>query len=479
MSLGYAQRLSRNDNKGVLGMPEVPDIEGEARAKAEALAGVLGGCRPGRATVFTGAGVSTPCGIPDFRSPGGIWTREAANRRPGDEGEGESEGGAPRAAGAPPPASTTSAAPAPSMATAVPSLCHQVVRALAEAGTVGLVVSQNVDGLHLRSGMDPAVLAELHGNCFLEVCAGCGARHFRDFEAETVGEVLTGNACDACGRQELRDTVLDWDGELPDEELKRTERATRMADVVLTLGTSLQIQPAADIPERVRHKRRRKRRTHVVELDAGEEESDDEREARERREADEARDMVPGHLAIVNLQATPKDKKASLVIRARCDAVMALVARRLALCVPAYRRRDRIRVTISAWVDEESGARRFSAVAANAGDGRRPLPWLERADVCDSGGSPGAWRDTLPVHDAAWPSWLRVANGEAHFRLELTLREPRLPVGARHAGGVFVNVVPIVHPVPTTLPIISCSRTHEVETLHVVYDLDDHLYAWA
>ena len=98
------------------------------------------------------------------------------------------------------------------MATAVPSLCHQVVRALAEAGTVGLVVSQNVDGLHLRSGMDPAVLAELHGNCFLEVCAGCGARHFRDFEAETVGEVLTGNACDACGRQELRDTVLDWDG---------------------------------------------------------------------------------------------------------------------------------------------------------------------------------------------------------------------------------------------------------------------------
>lgn len=455
--MGYAQRLSRNDNKGTLGMPEVPDASAEARSKAEELAGMLRQCRQGRVTVYTGAGVSTPCGIPDFRGPDGIWTREAQGR------DIHMAGGTP-------------------MATAVPSLCHQVIRALAEDGRVGLVVSQNVDGLHLRSGLDPGILAELHGNCFLEVCTGCEWRHFRDFEAETVGEVLTGNRCSRC-KAPLRDTVLDWDGVLPDGELKRTERQTRWADVVLTLGTSLQIQPAADIPERVTHKRRRKRRFYEEEVE--DEETEEERVERAAREADEARDMVPGKLAIVNLQATPKDRKASLVIRAKCDAVMALVARRLALRVPEFRRKDAIGVSVTV----RDGS--WSVDVWNAGDRRRPLPWLKWAEVVR-----GESRTALPVrgpvpwgtedevdHDAG-----RQPPQQQHeFRVELTLREPRLPPGARHKGGAFVSVVALTQPLvlpsrsppPASNTESNTDTVHEVETLHVVYDLDEHLYAWA
>ena len=109
---------------------------------------------------FTGAGISTSCGIPDFRGPQGVWTLQRA--------------------GKPLPRLKTS------FGVAKPSLTHQALVGLVQAGKVGFIVSQNVDGLHLRSGVPRHQLAELHGNCFAERCRRCRAEFVRDFEMETV-----------------------------------------------------------------------------------------------------------------------------------------------------------------------------------------------------------------------------------------------------------------------------------------------------
>jgi len=150
--------------------------------------------------VFTGAGISTACGIPDFRGPSGIWTLQRAHR--------------------PIPAFKVS------FGVAKPSLCHQVCAmlhsvcavaaelvppvctlqplfskqtvvslqqvlvALLHTGKLQHIVSQNVDGLHLRSGIPRSRLAELHGNCFAERCTKCKREYIRDFEMETVRTIM-------------------------------------------------------------------------------------------------------------------------------------------------------------------------------------------------------------------------------------------------------------------------------------------------
>ena len=81
--------------------------------------------------------------------------------------------------------------------------------ALHQAGKLMYIASQNVDGLHLRSGVPRTALAELHGNCFAERCARCGREYVRDFEMETVGFKYTGRKCDDCSGR-LKDQILDW-----------------------------------------------------------------------------------------------------------------------------------------------------------------------------------------------------------------------------------------------------------------------------
>ena len=85
----------------------------------------------------------------------------------------------------------------------------QALLALHQAGKLSYTVSQNVDGLHLRSGLPRDRLAELHGNCFAERCGRCGREYVRDFEMETVGFKHTGRKCDDCGGR-LKDHILDW-----------------------------------------------------------------------------------------------------------------------------------------------------------------------------------------------------------------------------------------------------------------------------
>lgn len=157
---------------------------------------------------------------------------------------------------------------------------------------ISLSPSQNVDGLHTRSGLSHDQVSELHGNVFAEFCDKCKKRYDRDFDVQGMGLKLTGRKCDdqKC-HGKLRDFVLDWDDVVPENEVARTTRHLEDADLVLCLGTSLRVAPAADLPERV--------------LEHG------------------------GKMVLVNLQSTPKDDLASLLIHARCDDVMRQVIEKL------------------------------------------------------------------------------------------------------------------------------------------------------
>ncbi|MGH0179926.1 UNVERIFIED_CONTAM: hypothetical protein FKN15_002889 [Acipenser sinensis] len=132
---------------------------------------------------------------------------------------------------------------------------HLALLALQRSGSLKYLVSQNVDGLHVRSGFPRDLLSELHGNMFVEECIKCGKQYVRDAVVGTMGLKPTGRLCDvpksrglrAC-RGKLRDTILDWEDSLPDRDLNRADEACRSADLAVTLGTSLQIKPSGNLP---------------------------------------------------------------------------------------------------------------------------------------------------------------------------------------------------------------------------------------
>ena len=330
-SVGYAARLNQNaDVGGTLGEPEIWDAGDKVERDALTLAlifkeSVSSSTRRG-CVIHTGAGISRACGIPDFRGPDGVWTRKSQ--------------------GLPPPTCAVA------LDRATPSATHQIIAELVRRGYVRQVVSCNVDCLHLKSGLAPDKLCELHGNCFAERCEKCNREYVRDFEQLTVGFQRTGRRCvdAACGGQ-LRDQVLDWDDALPEVELKRAERESTHAYASIVLGSSLQIKPSCDIPLRTTHLKRR------------------------RRGAGDVDQATRGKLVIVNLQPTVKDKKASLVMHAESDRVMRLVARHLRLRIPEYVRVDRLLAKF------EISATLLSVQLTNIHDEDAPIPWLDKVEV--------------------------------------------------------------------------------------------------
>ena len=291
MSLSYADKLSyREDLGGSLGSPELFDSEDELRRKVKELAILVRAAR--KIVAFTGAGISTSCGIPDFRGPSGIWTLQRA--------------------GKPLPK------PKVSFALAKPSFTHGALASLMKypTGKLAYVVSQNVDGLHLRSGIPRHRLAELHGNSFAERCPQCRREYIRDFEIESVGFKETPRTCLDC-KCFLRDHCLDWEDALPEDELRDAEKHSRESDLAICLGTSLQISPACNLPLRTI-------RTYTS--------------CKEKTE--------PGKLVIINLQKTQHDKKAvtsgGAVIRAKADDVMRMLMKELDIPVGAYARKDMV-----------------------------------------------------------------------------------------------------------------------------------------
>lgn len=161
--------------------------------------------------VFTGAGVSTESGLPDFRGPDGIWTRQEK--------------------GLPPPATTRP------WTEVEPNPAHYAIRALQDLGKLKFLISQNVDNLHLKSGIRPELLAELHGNITKLRCQRCGV---------TVDKDAGASRC-SCGGQLVR-SVVDFGQSLPEKDLRESYYHSERCDLFVAVGSSLVVTPAAHMP---------------------------------------------------------------------------------------------------------------------------------------------------------------------------------------------------------------------------------------
>lgn len=161
------------------------------------------------------------------------------------------------------------------------------------------IVTQNVDGLHRKSRLPRKHHSILHGDIFTEVCDTCHTEHVRPFEISSIGLAYTGRKCTlggdppgSCGGR-LKDTLLDWENDLPEEDWKRAQEECMEAELIICMGTSLNIEPAASL-------------CTFAEEDA--------------MTATKKKKNL-GYV-IVNLQKTPYDEGAALVIRAKVDDVM-------------------------------------------------------------------------------------------------------------------------------------------------------------
>ena len=189
---------------------------------------------------------------------------------------------------------------------------------LFEKNHLKYVVSQNVDGLHRKSGIPAANLSELHGNTNLEICEECGREYMRDTRvrnAQKVKEHRTGRKCESTGCNGfLKDTIINFGEPLNSTFLNLGEHNCMTADVCLSMGSSLRVSPANTFPEQCA--------------------------------------LNGGQLVICNLQTTPLDHLATLVIHAKCDDVMELLMKKLNYQIPAWQMKKRLEVSLV-----EDGAR--------------------------------------------------------------------------------------------------------------------------
>ena len=229
--------------------------------------------------VFTGAGISTSANIPDFRGPNGVWTCQAKGVK------------GPRGV---------------ALVQAIPTDCHNFLQRLVSQDVVKYIVSQNIDGLHRRSGVPRENISELHGNTFLEVCWNCGADYEHPQEVhgglnqpKTCGEChprvphfchCSGKKCAKCGAM-LKDSIIHFGENLPEQALHRAYDHAKKADLCIVLGSSLTVSPANEIPLKVSKR--------------------------------------GGKLVIVNLQKTDMDKRANVRIFSKTDEVCNLIQRHL------------------------------------------------------------------------------------------------------------------------------------------------------
>jgi len=160
--------------------------------------------------VFTGAGISTESGLPDFRGPDGLWTRQAKGLGP----------------------------PKFDWSSATPNQSHIAIVELQSMGKLAFLISQNVDNLHLKSGIRPDLLAELHGNITKLRCRYCG------FKCDSFPDL---NTCPICGGK-LSSSVVNFGDPLPEKELEEAEWHSRNCDLFIVAGSSLVVTPAADMP---------------------------------------------------------------------------------------------------------------------------------------------------------------------------------------------------------------------------------------
>jgi NAD-dependent deacetylase len=193
----------------------------------------------GRIIVFTGAGVSTESGIPDFRGPGGIWSKydpddftiqkflsDQAVRKKHWELLIDSE---------------------LKMTGAEPNAAHYAIAELEQMGKLYGVITQNVDGLHQKAGVSDEMVFQLHGDMSHAKCLSCGTRYPMEEMAERVKKGIEEPTCDHCGGILKPDAVF-FGEQLPLDVLTESERRSRTCDLCIALGSTLVVFPAANIP---------------------------------------------------------------------------------------------------------------------------------------------------------------------------------------------------------------------------------------
>lgn len=190
-----------------------------------------------RAVVFTGAGISTESGIPDFRSPGGIWSKH----KPVDFSDFVSSAEARRDAW------RLKLTFDKDMKKAEPNRGHRAIARLVEQGIVSHVITQNVDGLHQRSGVPDAKMIELHGNATYAHCLDCGQRYDLQLIKENFERDESLPVCDHCDGL-VKTATISFGQAMPEDEMVRAQAATVACDLFLAIGSSLVVYPAAGFP---------------------------------------------------------------------------------------------------------------------------------------------------------------------------------------------------------------------------------------
>jgi NAD-dependent deacetylase len=186
---------------------------------------------------FTGAGISTESGIPDFRSPGGIWTKY----RPIEFGDFLSSPEMRRESW------RRKFATDETMKKATPNAGHRALARLVEQGRMSAIITQNIDGLHQASGVPAEKVIELHGNSTYATCLECKRRYELEWVREifAVGENLP--ICLTCGGH-IKTATISFGQSMPEDEMERAREAALEADLMITLGSSLVVYPAAGFP---------------------------------------------------------------------------------------------------------------------------------------------------------------------------------------------------------------------------------------
>jgi NAD-dependent deacetylase len=192
----------------------------------------------GHVSVLTGAGISTDSGIPDFRGPSGLWTRDPAAEKMSSYQVYVSDPAIRRR--------SWQARLAHPAWTAEPNAAHLALARLAASGIETHVITQNIDGLHQRAGLTPDQVLELHGTIFAVVCVGCGARTTM---SDALARVRSGEMdppCADCGGV-LKSATVMFGQALDTEVLSRAAAAAQSADLFLAIGSTLTVEPAASL----------------------------------------------------------------------------------------------------------------------------------------------------------------------------------------------------------------------------------------
>jgi NAD-dependent deacetylase len=196
-----------------------------------------------RIVAFTGAGISTESGIPDFRSPGGIWTRYKPiyfdDFMASDEMRRESW--------------RRKFATDETMLKAEPNAGHRALAKLVEQGRMSAIITQNVDGLHQRSGVPDSRVIELHGNATYASCLDCGHRH----ELDPIRRAFLGSGklplCAKCDGI-VKTATISFGQAMPEIPMACAQDETMSCDLFIVLGSSLVVYPAAGFPQIAKRK---------------------------------------------------------------------------------------------------------------------------------------------------------------------------------------------------------------------------------